>query len=500
MSLKPKQLSNNKYIKSNNIKTITEETINKKNNQKKLSNNTNNNITYNRASTLKSNLFPTHMLKSATEQYKLIYSIQSINEVYIYPKNTYSQELLKHYIDEIQYSKIISTSSKTMQKAFSLKKQHDILKTPLINKITGLLALVCIALYLACIYLAHQSSTNGDMLFACSVFFIIIGLSLTIWLSFYNFCRTNRKYIYLNEFFDFGMYELFNYLNSRIEFDCFNEDWLRRVSEVRCFSCGEFAGNTGSYSVTNYNSNNNYNSAYTKCIKSVVKDYNGNEMNLCEVCCEDDNCDLNNSELKEIKRELKLLGHKGYSQDLADLEFSKIGCYFYYNKKDRSIEIYSKKDYSGCLLISKRSSISQSNEVKYSHNRSKSFFDCANNNFIENYDSMNMNDDIKKDISSLNNNNQDNSNNDYSNNILETKSGFIQDNMRYDQINIKASDANTNAKKKSLSTKNSISNEEDNNEDDVSINQKPVLLDCMMNMYTEDNDKEEENISKDKVI
>lgn len=104
-----------------------------------------------------------------------------------------------------------------MQKAFSLKRQHDILKTPLESKIVGCLASLCVIIYLVSISLALTSEKDSNNLLTVSIVFVSLSLLLTVWLSFYNFCRKDRKYISLDEFFTLKMDSLLDDVNSNMQ-------------------------------------------------------------------------------------------------------------------------------------------------------------------------------------------------------------------------------------------------------------------------------------------
>lgn len=135
--------------------------------------------------------------------------------MYIYPQNTYC-EALESYISEGKYEEIIERASKAMQKAFSDKRKHDVLKTPFENKVVGGLALLFVILFIICTSIS-LSNQYAESLLNVSIVFISLGLILNIWLSLYNFCRKDRKYISLDEFFSKHMNNLLTTVNHEMQ-------------------------------------------------------------------------------------------------------------------------------------------------------------------------------------------------------------------------------------------------------------------------------------------
>ena len=271
--------------------------------------------------------------KENQSNYKIIFTLNSLPDVYIFPKNNYIYENLSDYIDEDNYNAIISIASKQMQKSFSSKRQHDILVTPLINKIIGGLSIIFIISYLACMMLAQQN-LNGEFLFRLSIFFITCGLSLTVFMSFYNFCRPNKKYMSLDDFFELGMNNLFEEINLEVDYSNYPLEYNDKV-----------ANKIYNQKLLNIKSHQGFNLAnITNNLKETIQGIT-NTSNT------------------------KLFLNKG----LEKLDFKNIKCYFVYSVKDKSIEIYIKKE-------EEKDKKSESNNIKSINNSENSIISKSESN------------------------------------------------------------------------------------------------------------------------
>ena len=138
-----------------------------------------------------------------------ILNIPSLENSYIFMRNTYDSNLLSNIIEDKYYEKIILGASKKMGDTLLKKKNNDFFD---FEKILMLISAFTLVLFIIFAY-SYESKKNSKILIIITAFFLLSGIILTLFLCIYNF---NKKNMLLGDIIEKDLQSYFKKINQQL--------------------------------------------------------------------------------------------------------------------------------------------------------------------------------------------------------------------------------------------------------------------------------------------
>ena len=139
-----------------------------------------------------------------------ILNIPSLENSYIFMRNTYDSNLLSNIIEDKYYEKIILGASKKMGDTLLKKKTNDFFD---FEKILMLISAITLVLFIIFAY-SYESHKNSNFLFILTAIFLLSGIILTLFLCIYNF---NKKNMLLGDIIEKDLHNYFKKINQQLD-------------------------------------------------------------------------------------------------------------------------------------------------------------------------------------------------------------------------------------------------------------------------------------------
>lgn len=138
-----------------------------------------------------------------------IINIPSLENSYIFMRNTYDSNLLSNIIEDKYYEKIILGASKKMGDTLLKKKNNEFFD---FEKILMLISAFTLVLFIIFAY-SYESKKNSKILIIITAFFLLSGIILTLFLCIYNF---NKKNMLLGDIIEKDLQSYFKKINQQL--------------------------------------------------------------------------------------------------------------------------------------------------------------------------------------------------------------------------------------------------------------------------------------------
>ena len=138
-----------------------------------------------------------------------ILNIPSLENSYIFMRNTYDSNLLSNIIEDKYYEKIILGASKKMGDTLLKKKNNEFFD---FEKILMLISAFTLVLFIIFAY-SYESKKNSKILIIITAFFLLSGIILTLFLCIYNF---NKKNMLLGDIIEKDLQSYFKKINQQL--------------------------------------------------------------------------------------------------------------------------------------------------------------------------------------------------------------------------------------------------------------------------------------------
>ena len=139
-----------------------------------------------------------------------IINIPSLENSYIFMRNTYDSNLLSNIIEDKYYEKIILGASKKMGDTLLKKKNNDFFD---FEKILMLISAFTLVLFIIFAY-SFESHKNSNFLIIITAIFLLSGIILTLFLCIYNF---NKKNMLLGDIIEKDLHNYFKKINQQLD-------------------------------------------------------------------------------------------------------------------------------------------------------------------------------------------------------------------------------------------------------------------------------------------